>query len=71
MPNLKDLRHTLATGGRLLRQTARLMVGVPEYDTYVAHLRRHHPDRPVMTYREFFNDRQRARFGGNGRVGCC
>ncbi|NNC15357.1 YbdD/YjiX family protein [Corallococcus exiguus] len=38
--------------------------------TYVAHMRRHHPDRPVMTYAEFFNDRLQARYrAGGGR--CC
>ncbi|WP_346728394.1 YbdD/YjiX family protein [Corallococcus exiguus] len=33
-------------------------------------MRRHHPDRPVMTYAEFFNDRLQARYrAGGGR--CC
>ncbi|RKG89154.1 DUF466 domain-containing protein [Corallococcus terminator] len=49
---------------------ARQMIGVPDYDTYVAHMLRHHPDRAVMTYAEFFNDRLQARYrGGGGR--CC
>lgn len=56
--------------GRTLRQAARLMVGVPDYDTYVAHIRARHPERHVMTYEEFFRDRQEARYrGGGGR--CC
>lgn len=56
--------------GKLLRQAARLMVGVPDYDTYVAHVRAHHPERRVMSYEEFFRDRQEARYrGGGGR--CC
>lgn len=56
--------------GKLLRQTARLMVGVPDYDTYVAHVRTHHPERRVMSYEEFFRERQEARYrGGGGR--CC
>jgi len=45
-------------------QTARLMVGVPDYDTYVAHRRAHHPGEPVMSYTEFFRERQTARYGG-------
>ena len=39
-------------------QTARLMVGIPDYDTYVAHRRAHHPSEPVMSYAEFFRERQ-------------
>ena len=51
-------------------QAARLLIGVPDYDTYVEHLRRHHPERPVMSYEEFFNERMQARYrGGGGR--CC
>jgi uncharacterized short protein YbdD (DUF466 family) len=49
-------------------QTARLMVGIPDYDTYVAHRRAHHPSEPVMSYAEFFRERQAARYGGKG--GC-
>jgi uncharacterized short protein YbdD (DUF466 family) len=54
-------------------RTARLMVGVPDYDTYVQHRRTTHPDQPIMTYEEFFVERQEARYGvGKGRFrGCC
>jgi uncharacterized short protein YbdD (DUF466 family) len=53
-------------------QTARLMVGIPDYDTYVAHRRAHHPSEPVMSYTEFFRERQKARYGGEGgRIGRC
>jgi uncharacterized short protein YbdD (DUF466 family) len=51
-------------------QTARLLIGVPDYDTYVEHMRLRHPERPVMSYAEFFDERMRARYrGGGGR--CC
>ncbi|MBF5041698.1 YbdD/YjiX family protein [Aggregicoccus sp. 17bor-14] len=51
-------------------QTARLMIGVPDYDTYARHLREHHPERPVPTYAQFFDERLRARYrNGGGR--CC
>ena len=46
---------------RCLCDGARLMVGVPNYDTYVEHMGRLHPDAPVMTYVEFFRERQNAR----------
>jgi len=54
-------------------QTARLMVGIPDYDTYVAHRRAHHPREPVMSYGEFFRERQKARYAiEEGRFkGCC
>jgi len=54
-------------------RTARLMVGVPDYETYVAHRKMHHPEEPVMTYVEFFRDRQNARYAcEKGRFkGCC
>ena len=34
---------TLAQAGRYLGQSMRLMVGLPEYDTYVAHMEKTHP----------------------------
>lgn len=54
-------------------QTARLMVGVPDYETYVAHRKMHHPSEPVMSYTEFFRERQTARYATEkGRLrGCC
>lgn len=56
---------------RQLSQSLRLMVGVPEYSTYVAHMRNAHPDRPVMSHEEFFRERQEARYGGNGKINRC
>ena len=50
--------------GSGLGQSLRLMVGVPEYSTYVAHMKQIHPDRPVMSYEEFFRERQKVRYGG-------
>jgi uncharacterized short protein YbdD (DUF466 family) len=49
------------------------MIGVPDYDTYVAHTRAKHPGKSVLTYAEFFRERQAARYAvGNGRFkGCC
>jgi uncharacterized short protein YbdD (DUF466 family) len=49
------------------------MVGIPDYDTYVAHRQVNHPNTPIMTYKEFFRERQEARYAvGKGRFrGCC
>jgi len=52
-------------------QTARLAIGVPDYDTYVLHLRRHHPERAIPSYEEFFRQRQDARYKNGGTRGCC
>jgi uncharacterized short protein YbdD (DUF466 family) len=42
------------------------MIGVPDYEAYVAHRRQAHPGEPVMTYEEFFRERQASRYGENG-----
>jgi uncharacterized short protein YbdD (DUF466 family) len=54
-------------------RTARLMVGVPDYDAYLAHRARNHPSQPAMSYAEFFRNRQQARYAfDKGRFrGCC
>jgi len=63
---------TLAQAGKYLGQSMRLMVGLPEYDTYLAHMEKNHPDQAPMAYEAFFRERQEARYGGAGkRGGCC
>lgn len=52
-------------------QSMRLMVGIPEYSTYVDHMRTVHPDQSVMSYEEFFRERQEARYGSKGRLNRC
>lgn len=61
----------LAQAGRYLGQSMRLMVGLPEYDTYLTHMETTHPGEPVMTYEEFFRERQEARYGSARSGGCC
>lgn len=49
---------------------ARRIIGIPDYDAYIAHLRARHPGRAIPTREAFFAERQRARYGsGGGR--CC
>ena len=55
---------------RRLVQTARLCCGVPDYENYVRHLKRQHPDRPIPDYASFFRERQNARYRGSGGR-CC
>ena len=59
-----------ANGWRWLARTARLAVGLPDYDAYVAHLRRMHPDRVPMSREAFAIERMEARYG-RGRSRCC
>lgn len=54
----------------LVVQTARLIVGVPDYETYLAHMRRTHPQATPMTREAFFEERMRARYG-RGASRCC
>jgi uncharacterized short protein YbdD (DUF466 family) len=51
---------------RQFTRTARLMVGVPDYEAYVAHRKAQHPGEPLMTYAEFFRERQDTRYGAKG-----
>ncbi|MBT2335493.1 YbdD/YjiX family protein [Variovorax paradoxus] len=55
---------------RSLKQSLRLMVGLPDYDAYLTHMAATHPDQPPMSYEAFFRERLEARYGeGKGR--CC
>ncbi len=55
---------------RLLAQTGRLIVGVPDYDLYLAHMRRTHPDTAAMSREAFFANRLEARYA-RGASRCC
>ena len=60
----------LARWWRASVQTARLAIGIPDYDNYADHMRRHHPALVPMTRDEFFHERMLARYG-KGRSRCC
>lgn len=64
------LLDDIGRAGRYMAQSFRLMVGVPDYGSYVAHVRATHPDQEPMNYEAFFRERQAARYGSSmGR--CC
>lgn len=63
---IKDAALTLFAVGKGMIRTARLMVGVPDYETYVAHRKAVHPGEPVMSFEEFFRERQQSRYGATG-----
>jgi uncharacterized short protein YbdD (DUF466 family) len=50
--------------------TMRALLGMPDYDSYCTHLRVHHPERPLPSEREFFDQFVRARYG-DGPTRCC
>ena len=56
---------------RRLRETASLMIGLPDYERYAAHVRTHHPGRPVMSRAEFVAERTARRYEGRGAGRCC
>jgi uncharacterized short protein YbdD (DUF466 family) len=60
------LRRAWAFAARL----ARAAIGLPDYDTYVAHVRDRHPDAVPMERDAFFRERMQARYG-RGRSRCC
>lgn len=63
-PELASLLWRRAT------QSARSLIGVPDYETYLRHCRQQHPERRPMSYAQFFVDRQAARYRGTGGR-CC
>jgi uncharacterized short protein YbdD (DUF466 family) len=73
MNAIPRLRSSLRRLTCLLRDGARLMIGVPKYEAYLAHARSAHPDHEPMSYAQFFRNRQDARYGGGGKgdFRCC
>lgn len=62
----------LQQAARFLSQSGRSMVGMPDYDNYVAQMAIKQPGEPVMSYEAFFRERQEARFGrGKCNTRCC
>jgi len=66
----KTLIARLHRAWRKAAQTANLAIGVGDYEAYVAHQYAKHPDQPVMSYAEYFRERQDARYG-RGTSRCC
>ena len=56
---------------RRAAQTARLMVGLPDYDAYLAHRRSAHPGEPAMSRAEFHLERTERRYGAGATGRCC
>jgi uncharacterized short protein YbdD (DUF466 family) len=53
-----------------LRSAIRRILGMPDYQRYLAPLRDRHPERPVPTEREYYEEFLRARYA-DGPNRCC
>lgn len=69
----QDFRTRLKSFGKCVCDGARLMIGQGDYGAYVAHVEKTHPGLPPMNEREFFRNRENARFGVGNKSGfrCC
>lgn len=54
-----------------LRQAFRLVVHIPDYDTYIRHLQATQPNKPLPTYAEFIDMCQKRRFAPDYLIGKC
>jgi uncharacterized short protein YbdD (DUF466 family) len=51
-------------------RSLRRIAGMPDYAAHIEHLRRCHPDNPIPTEREFYDEFVRTRYG-DGPTRCC
>ena len=66
----RDVARRAQRAWRAAARTARLAIGIPDYEVYVAHMREHHPGAPPMDRGAFVLERMQARYG-KGRARCC
>lgn len=64
--NWLKLRRRLSASLTVLRR----LTGMPDYQAYLEHLSRHHPERPIPSEREYFTQYIESRYG-NGPSRCC
>ncbi len=60
------VRHNLERAGCVVRR----VIGVPDYDIYVTHLRSRHPDVVPPSREEFTQERQATKYSKPGSR-CC
>ncbi|HWP02272.1 MAG TPA: YbdD/YjiX family protein [Gemmatimonadaceae bacterium] len=60
------LASRLESAARIVRG----VVGAPDYEAYLQHMARCHPDAPPLSRKEFEEDRLRARYAQPGHR-CC
>ena len=60
------LRH----GMEAVRRACRQIVGIPDYERYLAHMAEHHPGEPVLPREEYFARAIDRKYGSSGPR-CC
>ena len=55
---------------RTMQGPLRTVIGVPDYERYLAHVRRHHPDIAPLSREAFVRERLDARYARPG-ARCC
>ncbi|HVB30541.1 MAG TPA: YbdD/YjiX family protein [Gemmatimonadaceae bacterium] len=66
MRALAPLRARLRAVGEITRR----IIGVPDYERYAAHMRRHHPDQQPLPRHEFARQRLDEKYAKPGSR-CC
>jgi uncharacterized short protein YbdD (DUF466 family) len=55
---------------QMLGSVIRRLAGMPDYAAYIEHVRSAHPERPILTEGEFYDEFVRRRYG-DGPTRCC
>ena len=69
-PTLDAGQFSLADQVRRVAKVVRTIIGAPDYDRYVAHVRECHPGQAPMSREEFAKNRMEARYNQPGNR-CC
>lgn len=69
-PTLDAGQFSLADQVRRVAKVVRTIIGAPDYERYVDHVQKCHPDRTPMTRDEFAKSRLEARYNQPGNR-CC
>jgi len=70
MPKPRSLLSIARDSGRQWADVLRRIIGVPDYDRYLAHMSAHHPDSIPLSPREFEVVRMNDRYSRPGSR-CC
>ncbi len=66
--------HINPIGKRLnhWREALDRLLGLPNYERYLAHMQHAHPEQPALSRRAFYDQAQRSRYeSGADRPRCC
>lgn len=58
-------------GFHFFRYLVGMIAGVPDYEKYLQHMKTDHPDKKPMTRKDFFDQVQKEKYGGNRMNRCC